>query len=99
MTKEEIKQKISVIISSETSGNNKLNSVLLLIEDLKVEEYQRGFMDCYEQSNTVGLEVQKRAFEAGRKRITHPDWDYVYETFEDYLKHLENDNNKSVLSE
>lgn len=32
----------------------------------------------------AGPSTEELAFEAGRKRINHPDFDYVYETFEEY---------------
>lgn len=31
-------------------------------------------------------EELKLAFEAGRERIPHPDWDFVYEDFEKYFE-------------
>ncbi len=30
--------------------------------------------------------VIERAFDAGRERIPHPDWDFVYEDHEEYIK-------------
>jgi len=36
-------------------------------------------------------EQRQLDFESGRKRIDHPDWDFVYEDFEDYynLKYIQ----------
>jgi hypothetical protein len=65
---------------------DKLESLLLKID---VSKYNKGFQDCYEQMNTTGLEVQKRAFEGARKS-NFGSFNYKYETFEDYLKSLEN---------
>jgi len=38
MTKEELKQKISVIISAESTGNTKCDELLVLIDDIMIEE-------------------------------------------------------------
>lgn len=40
----------------------------------------------------IYTQAQRTAFEAGRARIDHPDWDYIYETFEDYLKSKQDGN-------
>jgi hypothetical protein len=39
----------------------------------------------------------QRAFEAGRKKIDHPDWDYVYEDFAAYRQKLEQGNRPQVV--
>lgn len=43
-----------------------------------------GFIDGYRRA----MKELEAAFEAGRERISHPDWDFVYETFEEYTKSL-----------
>ena len=30
--------------------------------------------------------IIERAFNAGRERLTHPDWDFVYDDYKDYIK-------------
>lgn len=34
------------------------------------------------------VEELEKAFNAGREQIKHPDYDFVYDSFEDYLKTL-----------
>lgn len=38
------------------------------------------------QEIMVPLSIVKKAFDDARKKIPHPDWDYVYEDFEDWMK-------------
>lgn len=37
----------------------------------------------------LNKETAKQAFEAGRERIKHPDYDFVYEDFEDWWSELQ----------
>jgi len=38
------------------------------------------------QEIMVPLSIAEKAFNAAREKITHPDWDYVYENFKDWMK-------------
>ena len=37
-------------------------------------------------NNVVSDDVIKRAFYAGRERESYPDWDFIFQEYEDYLK-------------
>lgn len=32
--------------------------------------------------------VMRKAFDAGRERISHPDWDYLYDDFDDWISKI-----------
>ena len=80
-------QDISLTISSLNYKLNKAKS----IEDIKLEEYQRGFTDAMEQYKKIMLENMEKAFEAGGDLMDDRGLDvvYQYKTFEDYLKRNE----------
>ena len=47
--------------------------------------------------NNTAMEIfaeakAKEAFEAARERIDHPDWDYVYDEYEDWKKYYKQAN-------
>ena len=74
------------------------------LEDLKRTQHANGELSNFE--NTYGKiegikqtlskstplipEIEK-AFEAGREKIKHPDWDYIYEESKDYISGLKLD--------
>jgi hypothetical protein len=63
------------------------------IENIKQEEYQRGFTDTMNQYKQVMLDNMEKAFEAGREEEYTTNLgsseQLKYETFEDYLKRNE----------
>lgn len=66
------------------------NVIINAMVEFGTIEYNRGFNECYQQTNIVGLEVQKRAFDAGRdgEFITDDYFEHTYRDFEDYIKSL-----------
>jgi len=51
-----------------------------------IGEYEEGyFMTQSDLEATL-----REAFEKGREKIKHPDWDYVYESADEYIASLNN---------
>jgi len=79
MTKEEIQNKRTEIISSMLDNPNKIG----IYPTTK----------CFEKLDKLIQELQREAFEAGRELIGAAlPHTFTYDRFEDYLKSLENDN-------
>ncbi len=51
-------------------------------QNRKQRKNQAIFKDAC--NSEIVQQIIEDAFNAGRERINHPDWDYVYETFQDY---------------
>lgn len=69
--------------------NEKLISILkdLYLGRISVDHAEFAILKALEPK--TDKELLQQAFEAGRKKIDHPDWDYIYENFEDWFKELE----------
>lgn len=52
---------------------------------LSYQEHHR-YMGPWNQRQRLILVGRRADFLAGRERVPHPDWDWIYDNFEDYLK-------------
>ena len=107
MIKEELQAQLEILVKLRSAYNNleldtniinkriialnKQSENLKSIEDIKIEEYQRGFTDAMEQYKPVMLDNMEKAFEAGGDLMDDRGLDvvYQYKTFEEYLKRNE----------
>lgn len=42
-------------------------------------------------NRTYSVEDMRRCFDEAREKITHPDWDYIHDNFEDFMRSLNNE--------
>lgn len=55
--------------------------------EIRIFEMVKSFIESRQQVNKLPIHIViERAFNAGRERIPHPDWDFVYEDHEEYIK-------------
>jgi len=52
-----------------------------------IDDLINSYINDVVKNNSVLDDVIKRAFEAGRQREPHPDWDFIYDDYEDYKKY------------
>jgi hypothetical protein len=60
--------------------------VSILKESVEMYYSIEGNQANSKPANCAIFDVMQRAFYAGRERIKHPDWDFIYDDFEDYWK-------------
>lgn len=85
------------IIINKTALQNRIDELEKAILLCKPE--QQLIKDFLEQELFIRREILsqstplipelEKTFEAARERIKHPDWDYIYEEFEEYISNLE----------